>query len=106
MTTVGQVCAGHTHAPRLEGKSSCPAGGTSPKGKAKPKEGLPLPDGPSKPGLGVSPLWRGTHLEGTLKDTLSNASDYTHMGSLLTGPGRTSGIVYHAQRFSSHTSLP
>ncbi|DBA74077.1 TPA: hypothetical protein ACH3X1_010890 [Trebouxia sp. C0004] len=60
----GQVCAGHTHAPRLEGKSSCPAGGTSPKGKAKPKDGLPLSDRPSKPGCGVSHLWRGTHLEG------------------------------------------
>lgn len=68
MTTAGQVCAGHTHAPRLEGKSSCPAGGTCPKGKAKAKDGLPLPECPSKPGCGVSHLWRGTHVEGTLED--------------------------------------
>ncbi len=68
MTTAGQVCAGHTHAPRVEGKSSCPAGGTCPKGKAKAKDGLPLPECPSKPGCGVSHLWRGTHVEGTLED--------------------------------------
>jgi len=73
MPTAGQVCAGHTHAPRLEGKSSCPAGGTSPKGKAKAKGGLPLPDSPSKAGFGVSPLWRGTHLEGTLQKSFSYA---------------------------------
>lgn len=71
MTTAGQVCAGHTHAPRLEGRSSCPAGGTSPKGKGKAKDGLPLPDCPSEPGGGVSHLWRGTHLEGMPKRTFS-----------------------------------
>jgi len=98
MTTAGQVCAGHTHAPRLEGKSSCPAGGTSPKGKAKAKDGLPLPDHPSKPGCGVSHLWRGTHLEGMPKDAFSYVSDYTHKRRLLVGLmelERTFGIVYH-----------
>lgn len=106
MTTAGQVCAGHTHAPRLEGKSSCPAGGTCPKGKAKAKDGLPLPECPSKPGCGVSHLWRGTHLEGTLEDTFGYVSDYTHKRSQLIGLERTFGIACHAQPFSLLKSLP
>ncbi|KAL0040722.1 hypothetical protein WJX79_003028 [Trebouxia sp. C0005] len=89
----GQVCAGHTHAPRLEGKSSCPAGGTSPKGKAKAKDGLPIPDHPSKPGCGVSHLWRGTHLEGCPSRTVflpTGAAVCPHFSVMFRG-GTSSG---------------
>ncbi|KAA6418346.1 MAG: hypothetical protein FRX49_11711, partial [Trebouxia sp. A1-2] len=91
--SIGQVCAGHTHAPRLEGKSSCPAGGTSPKGKAKAKDGLPIPDHPSKPGCGVSHLWRGTHLEGCPSRTVflpTGAAVCPHFSVMFRG-GTSSG---------------
>ena len=108
MPTAGQVCAGHTHAPRLEGKSSCPAGGTSPKGKAKAKGGLPLPDSPSKAGFGVSPLWRGTHLKGTLQKSFSCAFRlrFQAQRNLSLCCSALCGIVCHAQPFGLHASLP